>query len=149
MAGKYFEEFENGDRYESAWRYISESDLRRFVDLTGLSEPLFTSQQYVTENTEYDGWIVPGYLTMCYSLGLFMDSGWLDEGIAYLGAEELAFDAPVHVGDEIRAIVDVTGLQKTNSGENGVVTFEWRVESTAHDRVMSLVSRHLVKRGGE
>lgn len=149
MAGKYFQEFENGERYESSWRFISESDLRRFVDLTGLNEPLFTSKQYITENTEYDTWIVPGYLTMCYSLGLFMDSGWLDKGVAYLGAEELTFNKPVHVGDEIRAVVDVTGLRVASSGLHGVVTFEWTVENTASDQVMSLVSTHLIQRSEE
>lgn len=149
MAGKYFEEFENGDRYESSWRIISESDLRRFVNLTGLREPLFMSRRYIEENTGYETWIVPGYLTMCYSLGLFMDSGWLNKGVAYLGAEELSFNAPVYVGDEIRAVVEVTGLRATSSGEHGVVTFDWEVDTTTGDRVMSLISTHLVDRSDE
>lgn len=145
MEEKYLEEFEEGDRTESPRRYISESDLRRFLDLVGLREPLFDSKRYVQENTPYDDLIVPGYLTMSFSLGLFMRSGWLDQGLAFLGIQDLSFDAPVQVGDEIRTSVEVIETRHTSNEEHGIVTLEWRT-CTDDDVVMTMTSDHLIKR---
>lgn len=147
MDGKHFEDFEVGDRYESAWRYVSESDLRRFLDLAGIREPLFESRRFVDEHTDHDGWLVPGFLTMSFSLGLFSRSGWIDgTGFAFLGAEELDFEAPVLVGDEIRTVVETAGTRPTSSDEYGLVTLEWRTEKDDGETAMTMTSSHLILR---
>lgn len=69
MAGKHFEDFEPGDVYESASRIVSESDMRRFVDLVGVREPLFESRQFLESQTDHERWIIPGFLTLSFSLG--------------------------------------------------------------------------------
>lgn len=147
MEGKHFEDFAVGDRYTSPWRYIAESDLRRFLDLTGLREPLFESRQFLDEHTEYESWLVPGFLTMSFSLGLFSRSGWIDgTGFAFLGADDLDFDAPVVVGDEIRTIVEAVETRPTSNDTYGLVRLDWQTNTDAGDTAMTMTSAHLILR---
>lgn len=147
MAGKHFEAFSVGDRYESPWRYIAEADLRRFLDLTGLREPLFESRQFLDAHTEYERWLVPGFLTLSFSLGLFSRSGWIEgTGFAFLGAEELNFEAPVMVGDEIRTMVETVGTRPTSNDAYGLVRLAWETETDAGETAMTMTSAHLILR---
>ena len=147
MDGKQYEEFNVGDAYTSPWRYISESDLRQFLALTGIQEPLFESHQFLESETDHETWIVPGYLTLSYSLGLFSRSGWITRtGLAMLGAEELEFTNPVLVGDEIRTRVEVADTSLTSSDRGGVVVLDWVVQ-TQDDLVLEMTSSHFIKKG--
>lgn len=149
MDGKHFEEFAVGESYVSPWRYLSESDLRRFVALAGIEEPLFESRQFLEAETDHPTWIVPGYLTLSAALGLFTRSGWFEgTGLAMLGAESLSFEAPVYVGDEIRAVVEVAATEPTSSDRGGVVTLEWTVENDDGDPVLTMTSTHFLKKRG-
>lgn len=147
MDGKHYQEFSIGDTFVSSWRYISESDLRRFLSLTGIQEPLFESQQFLEAETDHEAWIVPGYLTLSYSLGLFSRSGWLDgTGLAMLGAEELEFTNPVSVGDEIRTRVEVTDKTPTSSDRGGIVVLQWDIATQNDDTVVEMTSSHFIKK---
>jgi acyl dehydratase len=147
MDGKHYQEFGVGETFVSSWRYISESDLRRFLSLTGIQEPLFESQQFLEAETDHETWIVPGYLTLSYSLGLFSRSGWLDgTGLAMLGAEELEFTNPVLVGDEIRTRVEVTDKTPTSSDRGGIVVLQWEITTQNDDTVIEMTSSHFIKK---
>lgn len=147
MDGKHYEEFTVGDSYTSPWRYISESDLRQFLALTGLQEPLFESRQFLESETDHETWIVPGYLTLSYALGLFSRSGWIEgTGLAMLGAEELEFTNPVSVGDEIRTRVEVADTSPTSSDRGGVVVLDWEVLTHNEAVVIEMTSSHFIKK---
>lgn len=149
MDGKHFEEFEAGDRFVSQWRYIAESDLRRFITLAGIEEPLFESEQFLRSETDHHTWIVPGYLTLSFALGLFTRSGWFEgTGLAMLGAERLEFTDPVYVGDEIRTIVEVVETKPTSSDRGGILTLQWRIEKQDGTAVSELTSTHFIKKRG-
>lgn len=147
MDGKHFEEFTVGDSYTSPCRYISESDLRQFLALTGLQEPLFESRQFLDSETDHETWIVPGYLTLSYSLGLFSRSGWIEgTGLAMLGAADLEFLNPVSVGDEIRTRVEVSDTTPTSSDRGGVVDLEWVVLTQDDTVVLEMTSSHFIRK---
>lgn len=145
MEGKHFEDFAAGDEYVSGYRVVAESDFRRFLDLAGIREPLFESRQYLQSSTEHDPWIVPGFLTLSFSLGLFTRSGWIHgTGLAMLGADHLAFEAPVMVGDEIRVRVACVETTRTSSDRGGVVTLEWQTENQDGETVLEMTSTHFI-----
>lgn len=147
MDGKYFEDFSAGDEYVSPWRVVSESDLRRFLDLTGVREPLFESRQFLRTRTDHDRWIVPGFLTLSFSLGLFTRSGWIDgTGLAMLGAESLSFDNPVLVEDEIRVRVECFETTPTSSDRGGVIVLDWVTENQNDETVIEMTSSHFIKK---
>lgn len=147
MEGKHFEEFEVGQEYVSPWKWVSEPDFQQFLNLAGVQEPLFESRQFLEAETEFDRWVVPGYLTLTLSLGLFTRSGWIDgTGLAMLGAENLSFEGPVLVGDEIRTVVEVIEKTPTSSDRGGVVTLDWEIENDAGDTVVTMQSSHFIKK---
>lgn len=147
--GKYFEEWEEGDVYQSPWRAISESHFWRFADITRLNEPLFENKRFVTEEIDADDWLVPGWLTASCAIGLFLRSGWFHETVvAILEVNGLKWTAPVIVGDEIRINVSVAETNPTSSDERGVVTLEWEVENRDEETVMEMTSSHLIKKAG-
>ena len=128
---------------------MSESDLRRFLALAGIEEPLFESRRYIEEETDHEPWLVPGLLTLSVSLGLFTRSGWIHgTGLAMLGAESLSFEAPVHVGDEIRAVVETVDTTPTSSDRGGVITLEWEIERDDRTPVATMRSSHFIRKRG-
>lgn len=146
MTGKHFEEMAVGDSYESVWKTVSESAFRRFVELAGIQEPLFESRMFLAEETDHDGLLVPGYLTMSLALGLFTRSGWLDgTGLAMLGGE-FSFDGPVFADDEIRTRVEVTDKTPTSSDRGGIIELEWETETHDGDVVFTMTSTHFIKK---
>jgi len=44
-----FEQFKNGDRFLTARRTVTESEIMQFVSLVGLFEPLFVDAEYICE----------------------------------------------------------------------------------------------------
>lgn len=151
MAKQYFEKFNVGDTYTSDWRTISESDLRRFLDLTGLREPAFESKRALSEyheimGNEDDGrWMVPGFLTLTFSLGLISRSGYFDHtGLALLGLDNTRYENPTYVNDEIRVIVETTKLNPTSGDLAGVVEMHWKTENQKGDLVMETDSSHYI-----
>lgn len=147
MTGKYYSDCEVGDVYSSPWQYVSESTLRRYLDLAGIHEHLFDDKEYLETETEFDGWLIPGFLTLTLALGLFNRSGWLkDTGLAMLGANDIEFEEPVFVGDELQVDFEVIEKIPTSSDRGGILRFEWRIGTRSNDVVMRLTSKHFVKK---
>jgi acyl dehydratase len=120
LRGQVFEDVTVGDRFRTASRTITETDLVTFVTLAGLTEPLFFDERAAAE-AGYAGRLVPGALTFSYAEGLVMQSGAIHgTGMAFLGAA-VDVKAPVFVGDTLTVVVEVTSARAVSSGGRGVV----------------------------
>jgi len=121
MHGLTFEQNKVGDRFRTASRTITETDLISFVTLAGLTEPLFLDESGSIE-ANYSGRLVPGTLVFSYAEGLVMQSGAIHgTGMAFLRAD-VDVKAPVFVGDTILVVVEVTESRAASSGNRGLVT---------------------------
>lgn len=151
VSGKYFEEWNEDETYESPWRAISESHFQRFVDIAKFNEPLFENKQFVQEEIGVEDWMIPGWLTASCAMGLFVRSGWFHETVlAILEVNGLRWNEPVIVGDEIKVIVEVTECKETSDDSQGVVTLDWDVVNRDGNTVMEMETIHLMKaRTGE
>ena len=147
MQGKHFEDHEVGDSYVSPWRIITESDLRRFLDLTSLREPLFYSARYREEHSPFERPLATGYLTLTFSTGLFSRSNWLEgTGMALLGIDGVSFEAPVFIDDEIRVTVTVSETRDIDHDDGGLVRYDWETERGDGTTVMEMETAHLMAR---
>jgi acyl dehydratase len=146
VRGKLFHEFEVGDSYTTVWKTVMEGHLTQFMGLTQLEEPLFEDKQFLEEETHYDDWIVPGMLTMSMALGLFSRSGWLDDtGLALMNLDA-SFDSPVHVGDAMRADIEVVDTHETSREDGGVVELEWDIHTREHETAITVESAHFIRK---
>ncbi|MBV7275677.1 MaoC family dehydratase [Clostridium thailandense] len=103
MQGLTIDQIKIGDKV-SVEKTISETDVYLFAGITGDLNPAHINQ-VVSEKTMFKGRIahgilVSGFISAC--LGMYLPG----PGTIYMG-QQLKFTAPVHIGDTIKAEVEV------------------------------------------
>lgn len=115
--GFCFEDLTVGQKFRTHRRTIAESDLMTFVNLTWLTEELFTVEE--DDGRAIKGRAVPGAMVYAFAEGLLLPT-MQDTGLAFLNAE-LDIKAPTRVGDTIHVEVEVTEARLTSKGDRGLV----------------------------
>ncbi len=115
--GFCFEDLKVGQKFRTHRRTIAESDLMTFVNLTWLTEELFTVEE--DDGRAIKGRAVPGAMIYAFAEGLLL-STMQDTGLAFLNAE-LDIKGPTRVGDTIHVEVEVTEARLTSKGDRGLV----------------------------
>ncbi len=131
MAGRYYEEFEVGERIShEKRRTISESDNQRFCDLTMNQQPLHLDAEYAAE-TQFGERLVNGMYTMSLAVGLTIPETTDGTIVANLSYDDVEHPTPVTHGDTIRAETTVLDKRETSDGDRGIVRM--RVEAFNQD----------------
>ena len=141
--GFWFEDLSIGFRFRTHRRTINESDLAGFVNLSWLTEELFT----VTEGREgmaIGGRPVPGALVYAFAEGLLLPT-MQDTGLAFLNAT-LDVKRPTLVGDTIHVEAEVVEHRLTSKGDRGLVRFANRVVNQRGETVLEYNPLRLLKR---
>lgn len=124
MAGRYFDEWEIGDRIEhEIRRTVTETDNLLFTTMTHNPQPLHLDVE-AAKASEFGQILVNGTFTFSLMVGLTVGDTTLGTLVANLGYDKLVMPAPVFIGDTIRATSEVTHLKASKSRPNaGIVTF--------------------------
>jgi acyl dehydratase len=122
MNGKYFDEWIQGEEFETRTRTITETDVTMFAAMTGDYNELHTSAQ-VTSKNQFGQRIAHGLLGLSISHGLLFRTGYLDgAAIAFLDMEQWKFQAPIFFGDTIRVKAKVVEKKASKSKQDrGVI----------------------------
>src|SRR6478735_6671296 len=115
--GFSFEDLRVGFRFRTHRRTIAESDLAAFVNLTWLTEELFTVED--DSSRAIKGRAVPGALVYSFAEGLLLPT-MQDTGLAFLNAT-LDIKGPTRIGDTIHVQCEVTEARLTSKGDRGLV----------------------------
>jgi acyl dehydratase len=128
MAGLYFEEFSEGQRFRHAIRRtITEADNVLISTLTHNPAALHLDEEYCREHTEFGQRIVNSCLTLSLMVGISVNDTTLGTTVANLGWDEVRFPAPLFHGDTIRVETEVLKVRASKSRpDNGIVIFEHR-----------------------
>jgi acyl dehydratase len=127
-----------GRTFKSISRTITETDLINFISCTGMLELLFTSTEFIKDQSAIKGRLVPGALVYTFAEGLLCQSVMQGVGFAFLGME-FNIKNPAFVGDTIHVKVEVTdarpsknrpglGLVRTRNvifNQNGIELIEY------------------------
>ena len=140
--GYCYEDLKAGFRFRTHRRTLAESDLAAFVNLTWLTEELFT----VADDTHraIKGRPVPGALVYAFAEGLLLPT-MQDTGLAFLNAT-LDVKGPTFVGDTIHVECEVTELRLTSKGDRGLVRFANRVVNQNGNAVLEYNPLRMLKR---
>ncbi|MGH3742345.1 MAG: MaoC/PaaZ C-terminal domain-containing protein, partial [Micromonosporaceae bacterium] len=124
--GKYYDEFEVGDSWETPARTITEADLVSFAGFSGDFNPLHTDEEYAKQ-TQFGGRIFHGPGVFAIATGLESRLG-IKEGtaIAFLGMT-WNLKAAVRLGDTIRVCQQVAAMRPSKKSDRGIVTFDVKV----------------------
>ncbi|GAA0674789.1 MaoC family dehydratase [Natronoarchaeum mannanilyticum] len=146
MTGRYFEEFEVGERIaHEKRRTISESDNQRFCDMTMNQQPLHLDREFAAE-TQFGERVVNGLLTMSLAVGLTIPETTDGTIVANLSYDDVEHPAPVFHGDTIRAETEVLDKRETSDGERGVVTMNVEAFNQDDDLVCEFERTVLAKK---
>lgn len=127
MAGRYFDEWQVGDRIEhEIRRTVTETDNLLFSTMTHNPQPLHLDAE-AAKASEFGRILVNGTFTFALMVGLSVGDTTLGSLVANLGYDQLVMPAPVFIGDTLRATSEVTDLRPSKSRPGqGIVT--WRHE---------------------
>lgn len=134
--GLAFSDLKVGLRFRTHRRTVREADLVAFMNLTGLSEELFSVKR--------EKQLVPGALVYSLAEGLLLPS-MQDTGIAFLGAT-LDVKAPTYVDDTLHVECEVVEARLTSKGDRGLVRFSNKVITAENKIVLEYNPLRLLKK---
>lgn len=128
MAGRYFDEWQVGDRIvHEIRRTVTETDNLLFSAMTHNPQPLHLDAEAAAAS-EFGQILVNSTFTFALMVGLSVGDTTLGTLIANLGFDKLVMPMPVFIGDTMRAETEVTELKESRSRpEAGIVTFTHRL----------------------
>jgi len=125
--GRYFEEFNVGDEYETVSRTMIEADVTNFAGVSADFNQLHTDTQFAGK-TAFGQRIAHGLLGLAFVSGCIGRSG-LIEGttFAFLEISSWKFLAPNFIGDTVMVLVKISDKKETKKSDRGVVVFDIRL----------------------
>jgi len=142
--GYYFQDWHEGFEFRTLTRTVTETDVMNFVGISGMTEELFTSRQYLQEHTDYAGQLVPGALVFALAEGLVIPATISRTGIAFLGCE-LNIAGPTFVGDTLHVVGNVSQIKPTSKGNRALVRTDNSVVNQNGDVVMTYNPLRMMK----
>ena len=134
--GLYFEQFEIGQRFYSAGRTITESDIVSFAGLSGDYNQIHTDAQFA-ENTPYGQRIAHGLLVTSIASGLIAQSGLIEGTVlAFREINNWKFAKPTYFGDTIHVEVEVKNTKALRRLGGGAVGIAVSVKNQNDEVVM-------------
>lgn len=127
MGGRYFEEFEVGQRMvHEVRRTVTDMDNILFSALTYNPAAIHIDHEYA-KTTEFGKPLINSIFTLGLIVGLSVQDTTFGTTIGNLGWEEVRFPRPVFTGDTLRSETTVVALKASQSRPTqGIVTFEHR-----------------------
>jgi acyl dehydratase len=144
--GFAFEGLKVGFRFRTHRRTIAEADVAAFVNLTWLTEELFTVRENEADDPSraIKGRAVPGALVYSFAEGLLLPT-MQDTGLAFLNAT-LDVKGPTVVGDTLHVECEVVEHRLTSKGDRGLVRFANKVVNQRGESVLEYNPLRMLKR---
>ncbi|MBN9471963.1 MAG: MaoC family dehydratase [Bosea sp.] len=125
MAGRYYEEFEEGQLFEHAFsRTVTEQDNIGFSLMTLNPQPLHVDADF-SAKTEWGQPLFNSLYTLGIMIGMSVYDTTLGTTVGNLGMSDVRFPKPVFHGDTLRSRTKVVGKRISKSRPSvGLVEFE-------------------------
>ena len=121
--GRFFSEFEEGQRFETVGRTVTEGDVGTFAGLSGDFNPLHTDATFAAK-TPFGQRVAHGMLVASISTGLGQTLGIFEGTTLALLEQSFRYTGPVFFGDTVRLVLTVENLKPSSKGGKGVVRFK-------------------------
>jgi acyl dehydratase len=112
--GLFFEDLPVGRRFKTIGRTVTDADITGFVNVTGMTEVLFTNLEFLREESDIKGRVAPGALAYAFAEGLLVQATMQHTGLAFLGME-LTIEGPTFAGDTIHVECEVIEARLSRS----------------------------------
>jgi len=139
--GFHFQDLQVGQQFRTFRRTVTEADLVGFIGVTGMLEEMFIDHEGA--QASIGGRPVPAALTYTLIEGFLLQTMIQGTGLALLEMSQKVH-RPVRVGDSIHAVVTVTGVRPTSTGNRAVVDSDITVWNQRGEHVMTYTARRLL-----
>lgn len=119
-------QIEQGARFTSQARTVTETDIVTFCGLSGDYTPIHCDAEFA-RTTPYGERTAHGPLVMSVAIGLCTVSGLFGDRVIGLVNCNWDFAAPVRIGDTVRASVEVVEVRASSKSEREVATYQFEV----------------------
>jgi acyl dehydratase len=144
--GFHFEDLPVGRRFRTIGRTITEVDIVSYVNCTGLTEVLFTDQEFRARDSAIKGRFAPAMLAYAIVEGLLAQATMQHTALAFLHME-LDVLAPVFAGDTVHAEVEVVEARVSRSRpDRGLVRTRNDIVKQDGSKVLTYTPLRMVKR---
>jgi len=144
--GFHFAEFEIGRVFRTVNRTVTEADLVSFVNATGFTEVLFTDTEFLKNQSDIRGRVVPGALVFSIVEGLLMQACMQHTGFAFLEMN-MKVERPTFVGDTLHVRCEVVeAIESKSRPDRGLVRTKNVVMNQRDEVVMEYTPLRFVKR---
>jgi acyl dehydratase len=146
MAGRYFDEWQVGDRIEhSLRRTVTETDNLLFSTLTHNTQPLHIDAE-AARASEFGQILVNGTFTFSLMVGITVGDTTAGTLVANLGYDKLVMPKPVFLGDTLRASSEVTEVRASKSRPGqGIVTWRHQMHNQKGELVCECLRSALLR----
>ena len=139
--GFFFQDLRVGQSFRTYRRTVTETDLVNFISVTGMLEMIFIDSEGAAG--AIGGRPVPGALTYTLIEGFILQTMIQGTGLAMLELTQKILK-PVRVNDTIHAVVTVTGIRPTSTGNRAIVDSQVDVYNQRGEQVMTYTARRLL-----
>ena len=133
---KALSQFEVGEKFVSAPKIVTVSDIELFCSITRGNLSLFLRDDFA-QSLGWERRLSPGALNSAICTGLIEEAGLLDNVMAYLGVDKIRFTHPVYPGDSITVYVELLSKRMTKAADRGLVTYKWEGKNQRDEIVVS------------
>jgi acyl dehydratase len=147
MAGKFFDEWQVGDRIEhEIRRTVTETDNLLFSTMTHNPQPLHLDLE-AAKASEFGQILVNGTFTFALMVGLSVGDTTLGTLVANLCYDQLVMPKPVFIGDTMCATSEVVELKESKARPNaGIATFRHELINQRGEVVCRCLRSALLKK---
>lgn len=139
----YFEDFSEGDTFETRGRTVTDADLVNYAAVSGNYHPIHLDAERMRASS-FGGRLVHGLAVLAIMEGQKVQTGLIEDSIiALYGFDEIRFLHPVFVGDTIHTELTVRGVEE-HDAESGVVSLEETGVNQDDDELVVATTRSLV-----
>ena len=144
--GLWLEELPIGRRFRTVGRTLTEADLVQFVNATGCTEVLFTNVEYLREESDIRGRVIPAAMVFGFAEGLLMQGVLQYTGVAFLEMD-LKVEGPTFAGDTIHVECEVIEARPSKSRpERGLLRTRNTVRKQDGTAVLVYTPLRMIKR---
>ncbi|ELY96165.1 MaoC domain-containing protein dehydratase [Natrialba hulunbeirensis JCM 10989] len=143
----HYEDFEEGQEFESVGRTVTEADFVVHSALSGDWTELHTNKEYAEESS-FDGRIAHGPMTFVQATGFVYRTGIVERtAFAFLGMNYMDLPNPVYIGDTLSLEMEVSKKKEVSSRDDaGLVVFDTVMTNQDETVVFEGDMKFLIKR---
>ncbi|MDG5820330.1 MaoC/PaaZ C-terminal domain-containing protein [Natronococcus sp. A-GB7] len=145
----HFEDFEEGQTFQSVGRTVTEADFVMHSALAGDWTELHTNKEYA-EDSAFGERIAHGPMTFVQATGFVYRTGIVERtAFAFLGMNYMDLPNPVHIGDTLSLEIEVTETKDAGSRDDaGLVVLDTEMTNQDGTVVFQGDMKFLIKTRG-